>query len=213
MNLQTSVNATSSNITSINETVNTKIANKKPIMVVENEAEFEQDDDSLYKKVYLNNNRNNSKFKSQLPKYNASETIKQTNANEAVGLSTTNKTIDTSINTLKESINNFKKKFSNTIKLDADSKSNNTTNSNKNESLINNETNNEINTDLLNKNQREEEEKEAKKENIYDNFIPIDDTNILSAENNNNKFDFIYLGSFFSLFYYIYINEINLLLC
>ncbi len=90
------------------------------------------EDDSLYKKVYLNTK---NKLKSPSPT-NETETIKPP-------------VIDASLNTLKESINNFKKKFSTSITSNEQS-----TTSNNDDQIT--ETKDEIST----------------KANIYDNFIP-----------------------------------------
>jgi hypothetical protein len=96
------------------------------------------EDDSLYKKVYLNTK---NKLKSPSPT-NETETIKSP-------------VIDASLNTLKESINNFKKKFSTSITSNEQSTTTTTTTTSNNDDQIT-ETKDEIST----------------KANIYDNFIP-----------------------------------------
>lgn len=110
------------------------------------------------------------KYKSQLPVLNSN--VQESTEPKTMKHSNEHSTIDTSINSLKESINNFKKKFSNTInKIQNESLIN--------ESAINNEPINELIVDA------------NKQDNIYDNFIEQktnDDTDI-SAIAEENKFD------------------------
>ena len=134
----------------------------------------QQDDDLLYKKVYLNSNSNGcAKYRSHLPVFNNSsendstKSIKNLVAHPSpskLTTPTTNTTttpaIDSSINSLKESINNFKKKFSNTIKLD----SNNSNNKNNNTELQNNESLTKLNNSNKEENEEEEEDEEETEE-------------------------------------------------